>query len=285
VTRLLWFVREAWRALWFHRAATWTALVSTIGAFLVLGVFLLFTANVQRMLTGLGDRREVVIYLRDYTSDATRDSLLVQLDSQYGRATYVSREQAWEDFSQQLGGSDLLEAAGQNPLPASIHLKPRPEFESFAATERMADAIANSPIVETVRFGGEWVRRLDEFVATLRWVDLVVGLVVALSVLFVVANTIRLTLLARRDSLRILALVGAGDGFIFTPLVLEGAIAAAIGAAFALAVVNIGAVLLDGKPIDLVPLPWTWGAAFVGGAGLLGLLGALVALVPLTRKH
>jgi hypothetical protein len=50
-------------------------------------------------------------------------------------------------------------------------------------------------------------------------------------------------------------------------------------------VVNIGAVLLDGKPIDLVPLPWTWGAAFVGGAGVLGLLGALVALVPLTRKH
>jgi cell division transport system permease protein len=281
----VWFVREAWRGLWFHRAATWTALVSAVGAFLVLGVFLLFTANVQRLLTGLGDRREVVIYLRDYTSDATRDSLLVQLDSQYGRATYVSREQAWEDFSQQLGGSDLLEAAGQNPLPASIHLKPRPEFESFAATERMADAIASSPIVETVRFGGEWVRRLDEFVATLRWVDLVVGLVVALSVLFVVANTIRLTLLARRDSLRILALVGAGDGFIFTPLVLEGAIAAAISAAFALAVVNIGAVLLDGKPIDLVPLPWTWGAAFVGVAGLLGLLGALVALVPLTRKH
>jgi len=285
MTRLLWFVREAWRGLWYHRAATWTALVSAIGAFLVLGVFLLFTANVQRLLTGLGDRREVVIYLRDYASDATRDSLLVQLDSQYGRATYVSREQAWQDFSEQLGGSDLLEAAGQNPLPASIHLKPRPEFESFAATERMADAIAASPIVETVRFGGEWVRRLDEFVAILRWVDLVVGLVVALSVLFVVANTIRLTLLARRDSLRILALVGAGDGFIFTPLVLEGAFAAAIGAAVALAVVNVGAVLLDGKPIDLVPLPWTWGAAFVGGAGLLGLLGALVALVPLTRKH
>jgi len=285
MTRLLWFVREAWRGLWYHRAATWTALVSAMGAFLVLGVFLLFTANVQRLLTGLGDRREVVIYLRDYASDATRDSLLVQLDSQYGRATYVSREQAWQDFSAQLGGSDLLEAAGQNPLPASIHLKPRPEFETFAATERMADAIAGSPIVETVRFGGEWVRRLDEFVAILRWVDLVVGLVVALSVLFVVANTIRLTLLARRDSLRILALVGAGDGFIFTPLVLEGAIAAAIGAAFALAVVNVGAVLLDGKPIDLVPLPWTWGGAFVVGAGLLGLLGALVALVPLTRKH
>jgi cell division transport system permease protein len=285
MTRLAWFVREAWRGLWFHRAATWTALVSAIGAFLVLGVFLLFTANVQRALTGLGDRREVVIYLRDYAPDAAKDSLVARVDSLYGAATYVSREQAWADFSTQLGGSDLLEAVGQNPLPASIRVKLRPEYESFAATERMADDVASSRIVETVRFGGEWVRRLDEFVATLRWIDLVVGLVVALAVLFIVGNAIRLTFLARRETLRILALVGAGDGFVFTPLVLEGVIAAAFGALVAIGLVQLGASLLNGKPVDLVMLPWSWAAAFVGGAALLGFLGGLAALVPLTRKH
>ena len=285
MTRLAWFVREAWRGLWFHRAATWTALVSAIGAFLVLGVFLLFTANVQRALTGLGDRREVVIYLRDYAPDAARDSLLARLDSLYGAATYVSREQAWADFSAQLGGSDLLEAVGQNPLPASIRVKLRPAFGNFGATERMADDVAANRIVETVRYGGEWVRRLDEFVATLRRIDLMVGLVVALSVLFIVGNAIRLTFIARRETLRTLALVGAGDGFIFTPLVLEGAIATALGALVAMGLGQLGAALLNGKPVDLAPLPWTWAAAFVGGGTLLGLVGGLAALLRLTRKH
>jgi cell division transport system permease protein len=285
MTRLLWLLREAWRGLWFNRGTTWAALVTAIGSFLVLGVFLLFTANVQHALAGLGDRREVVIYLRDSAPEAQKDSLLAKLNAVYGTATYVSREQAWNDFSEQLGGSDLLEAVEQNPLPASIRLKLRPEFENFESTERVADIVAGVPIVETVRFGGDWVRRLDEFVATLRHVDLVVGLVVALCVLFVVANTIRLTLAARAETLRILALVGAGNGFIFTPLVLEGVIAAVIGAVIALGIVYGGATYLDGKPVPLVQLPWTWMGQFVGAAAGLGLLGALVALVPLTRKH
>jgi len=285
VNRLAWFVREAWRGLWFHRGSTWTALVTAIGAFLVLAVFLLFTANVQHALGALGDRREVVIYLRDGTSAAQKDSLVARLDAVYGRATYVSREQAWNEFSEQLGGSELLEAVEQNPLPASIRLKLRPEFGSYDATQRVAGAVAASPFVETVRFGGDWVRRLDQFVSTLTRVDLVIGMVVAFSVVFVVANTIRLTLIARAETLRILALVGAGNGFIFAPLLLEGVIAAVIGAVVALGIVYGGATYLSGKPVDLIQMPWDWMGQFVGFAAALGLVAAMFALIPITRKH
>ncbi len=285
MTRLAWFVREAWRGLWFHRGSTWAGLVTVIGAFLLLGVFLLFTANVQHALSQLGDRREVVIYLRDSATPAQRDSLVARLNAAYGRATYVSREQAWDELKDQLGGSELLDAVEQNPLPASIHLKLRPEFGSYEATEHVADDVSGASYVETVRFGGDWVRRLDQFVAILTRVDFVIGLVVACSVVFVIGNTIRLTLIARAETLRILALVGAGDGFIFTPLVLEGVIATVIGAVVALGIVYGGAYYLDGKPVGLVQLPWDWMGQFVGFAALLGVVGAMFALVPITRKH
>jgi cell division transport system permease protein len=282
---ILWFIREAWRGLWFHRSTTWTALLSVFGSFLVLGVFLLFTSNVQHALNALGDRREVVVYLRDSTKPAEREALIASLDSLYGAATYVSRERAWEEFAQELGGTELLEAVGQNPLPASIRLKLRPEFLNFAAMEKLSDTLAAQPIVEEVRFGGEWVQRLDAFIATLRFVDLAIGIVVALSVIFVVANTIRLAFIARRETMRIMALLGASNGFIFAPLVLEGVIAAAIAALLAIGVVHGAAAYLDGKPVDILPLPLSWSALFVAGAMLLGLVGAVVALVPLTRKH
>ena len=282
---ILWFIREAWRGLWFHRSTTYTALLSVFGSFLVLGVFLLFTSNVQHALNALGDRREVVVYLRDSTKPAEREALIASLDSLYGAATYVSRERAWEEFAKELGGTELLEAVGQNPLPASIRLKLRPEFLNFAAMEKLSDTLASQPSVEEVRFGGEWVQRLDSFIATLRFVDLAIGIVVALSVIFVVANTIRLAFIARRETMRIMALLGASNGFIFAPLVLEGVIAAAIAAAFAIGAVHGAAAYLDGKPVDILPLPLSWSALFVAGAMLLGLVGAVVALVPLTRKH
>ena len=285
MNRIGWFIREAWRGLWFHRSTTWTALLSVFGSFLVLGVFLLFTANVQHALNALGDRREVVVYLRDSTTPDAREELIARLDSLYGVATYVSRERAWEEFAKELGGTELLEAVGQNPLPASIRLKLRPEFLNFTAMEKLSDTLAAEPGVEEVRFGGEWVQRLDSFIATLRFVDLAIGIVVALSVVFVVANTIRLAFIARRETMRIMALVGASNGFIFAPLVLEGVIAAAIAAVIAVGVVHGAAAYLDGRPVDILPLPLSWSVLFVAGAMLLGLVGAVVALVPLTRKH
>jgi cell division transport system permease protein len=285
VNRILWFIVEAWRGLWFHRSTTWTALLSVFGSFLVLGVFLLFTANVQHALAALGDRREVVVYLRDSATNDEREALIARLDSLYGVATYVSREQAWEEFAKELGGTELLEAVGQNPLPASIRLKLRPEYLNFGAMEKLSDALSTEPMVEEVRFGGEWVQRLDAFIATLRFVDLAIGIVVALSVIFVVANTIRLAFIARRETMRIMALVGASNGFIFAPLVLEGVIAAGIAAILAVGAVHGAGAYLDGRPVDILPLPLSWSVLFVAGAMLLGLVGAVVALVPLTRKH
>lgn len=285
MNRILWFVVEAWRGLWFHRSTTWTALLSVFGSFLVLGVFLLFTSNVQHALHSLGDRREVVVYLRDSATPQEREALIARLDSLYGVPTYVSRERAWQEFANELGGTELLEAVGQNPLPASIRLKLRPEFLNFGAMEKLSDTLASESIVEEVRFGGEWVQRLDAFIATLRFVDLAIGIVVALSVIFVVANTIRLAFIARRETMRIMALVGASNGFIFAPLVLEGVYASAIAALFAIGAIHAAGAYLDGKPVDILPLPLSWSVLFVAGAMLLGLLGAVVALVPLTRKH
>jgi cell division transport system permease protein len=129
------------------------------------------------------------------------------------------------------------------------------------------------------------VQRLDAFIATLKFVDLAIGIVVALSVIFVVANTIRLAFIARRETMRIMALVGASNGFIFAPLVLEGVIAAAIAALLAVGAIHAAGAYLDGRPVDILPLPLSWSVLFVAGAMLLGLVGAVVALVPLTRKH
>jgi cell division transport system permease protein len=285
VNRLTWYLSEAWRGLWHHRALTFTALLSLAGALFAFALFLLVTANARVALSSLGDRREVVVFLRDSAEPAEVKGLVDMVDTRYGHATLITSEQAWDEFAKELGGNELLEAVGQNTLPASNRDKLRPESQNFAAMEALSDSLLASSAVEEVRFGGEWVRRLDAFIASLlRW-NLIVGVAVALGVLILVANTIRLTMVARREIFRIMALVGAGPGFIQTPLVFEGMLAAFLGALIALGLLAVVWWGVNGRPLTIVFLPWDWAAAFVGGAIVLGLVGSLIALVPVTRKH
>jgi cell division transport system permease protein len=285
MNRLAYFVTEAWRGMWHHRSLTLTAIASLAGALLTIGVFLLFTANAQLALSTLGDRREVIVYLRDAAGQEEIDALVSRMNGLYGRATFVSKQEAWDEFTRELGGDELLKAVGENPLPASIRLKLRPEFLNFEAMERIADALAGEPVVEEVRFGGEWVRRLDQFSSSLARINLAVGIVVALGVLVVVANTIRLTVVARRELLRIMALVGASPGFLRAPLLVEGVLVAALAALLALGLLAAAWAGLDGRPVPLVFLPWRRSLAFLGTAAFLGYAGSMLALVTVSRKH
>ncbi|MEO6462065.1 MAG: ABC transporter permease [Candidatus Eisenbacteria bacterium] len=285
MNRLAYFVTEAWRGMWHHRSLTLTAIASLAGALLTIGIFLLFTANAQQALSTLGDRREVIVYLRETAPQVEVEALVARLNGLYGQATYVSKQEAWDEFSKELGGDELLKAVGENPLPASIRLKLRPEFLNFRSMERIADAMTGEPVVEEVRFGGEWVRRLDQFAQGLATINFAVGVLVALGVLIVVANTIRLTVVARRELLRIMALVGASPGFLRAPLVFEGVLVATLAALLALGLLAAAWAALDGRPIALVFLPWRWMLAFVGAAAFLGFSGSMLALVTVSRKH
>ena len=115
---------------------------------LVLGVFMTATYNVRRALADLEGRKEVVVYLKDSAPSGEVADLRARMDSLYGVSTYVSKQEAWDEFARELGGDELLKAVGENPLPASIRLRLKPQYLHFAAMERIADALAGESVVE-----------------------------------------------------------------------------------------------------------------------------------------
>ncbi len=280
----LYFLREAWRSFRQHQGLAWTAVVSLTATLLLCAVFLLLTHNARRAVNFIGDRREMVVYLRDDVGPALRDSLVARLGELYGAVTYVSKQQAWEEFSQQIGDPQLLQAVDQNPLPASLRVRLRPELLNFPAMEQAAKQVAQFPEVEDVRYGGEWVRRLDELQATLMRDSLAVGMLVALAVLLVIYNTIRLSVMARRREVEIMIRLGASDRFIAAPLTIEAvgqtllAALIALGLLFALQQVALQQVA------SVTFLPPSWLAAFIGGAVLLAWAAASVALARALRS-
>src|SRR6185503_1508732 len=204
-----------------HRGLAYTAMLSLTAALSLSGFFLLLTHNARLALSAIGDRREMVVYLRDDVTDEKRQQLMTRLNELYGATTYVSKDQAWKEFGEQVGDPSLLESVGDNPLPASLRLHLKPELLNHAAMGEAAKQVLQFPEVEDVRYGAEWVQRLDDVSASLVRGTLIIGIFVALAILFVIYNTIRLTVLALRPQVEIMSRLGASDRFITTPFLFE----------------------------------------------------------------
>jgi cell division transport system permease protein len=278
------FVREAWRSFAAHRGLALTAMFSMTAALTLCGLFLLVSWNANQALRAMGDRREMVVYLKDDVADGDVQLMQGKIAELYGPVTFISRAQAWEEFSQQVGDAELLRAVDTNPLPASLRVKLKPELQNFTAMEASAAQIGQFPGVEAVRFGGEWVRRLDALGASARRAALVAGIIVALALIFVLHNTMRLTVLARRQQVDTMMRLGASDRFIATPFLLEGILQTLVSSLVALALLFGMQQALAPRIEGLVFLPLEWTLAFVGVSLALAWFASSVALARILRS-
>ncbi len=278
------YLREALRSLRQHRGLATTAILALTAALTLVGLFLLLTHNAQVALRFIGDRREMVVYLRDEVSDAQRESLVKRLTDLFGDVSYVSKDDAWKEFAQQVGDPQLLEAVGQNPLPASLRVRLRAELLNAPAMAEAARQVQAFPEVEDVRYGAEWVSRLDSLGTGFRQGAIAMGVVVALAIVFVLYNTLRLTVLARRHQVEIMSRLGATDGFVARPFVIEAMFEAIVAALISLAALYAIQRALAFNLVGVVFLPWMWMVAFVGAAVALAWLAATLALSRVLRS-
>lgn len=228
--------REALAA--FRRAPVLTGLSSAmVGlALFVVGLFALATYNLQLALSAIEERVEVVVYLRDDARQSEIDHLLGELADfdEVRRVNYLSKRDALERAQSELPEfGDLFLDSEVNPLPQSLEVELRPGDRNPEVVERVAAAAENYPFVEDALYGEEWVDRLF----ALRRIGAasagVLGVAFALVAALIIGTALRIAIFARRDEIYVMRLVGAKNGFIRRPFLLEGALAGLIGGALA----------------------------------------------------
>ena len=283
---LAYFLSEAWRGFRQQRAVATNTLLALIGAFLVPAVFLVLLGNVFNSLHAMESRREMVIFLADGSPDAAIDSLRQRFEPTAQSVQYVSKEDAWDEMSRDPVAGQLLEAVSGNPLPASLRIRLNPELMTYESMDSISASLSSEDIVEEVQFGGEAVRVLDRMLATLRWVGFALALLIGIVVLIVVANTIRLTIVSRRETHRVLLVLGADTSFVRLPLILEGVLACLLASLFALGF-TYAAFLIVSPRLAILPsfLPFPWIAYFEFAAALLGAVGGWLATTGLDAKE
>jgi cell division transport system permease protein len=279
----LYFWREAWRSFRAHRGLAVTSVLSLAALLTLSGIFLLLDHNARQALAAIGDRREMIVYLKDEVSDTQLALLMDKIRQYFGEPTYVDRKQAWEELQEQIGDPDLLSGVEDNPLPASIHVRLKPELLNYAAMEQAAKQVQEFPEVEDVRYGAEYVRRLDEFSAGMATAAWAAGAMAALAIVLVLYNTLRLTVVARRQQVEIMLRLGASDRFIATPYLMEALMHTTLAAGVALGLIFALQQALASRLSGLTFLPLPWALAFVGAAIAVAWVASAAALTRILR--
>jgi len=266
--------------------------VVTIGVSLVLvGAFALLAWNMEELLRGVGDELRVTAYLEEGIGVERQRELAASALTVEGVAEVriVSKQEALERFRSGVGrGGALLDGLEENPLPASLEISLEPASRSSEGMRRVVGSLEGLPGIDDLGSGQDWVEGYLRAIALVRGVGIGLGAILALAALLIVANTIRLAVLARRDELEILALVGASRAFVATPFLLEGAAQGAAGGLLALAVLaalfrlvlpelEFGLELVLGGLQPRFFAPAEAAALLAAGSGL-GLVGSAFAL-------
>ena len=277
-------LREAFAA--FRRAPMLTGLSGAMIALslFVVGLFGIVAHNIRLVLQQVEERVEIVAYLRDDTTPQAVSLITEEISSfpEVAAVEFVSKEQALADARAEL--EEFRTIFGEldvNPLPASLEVHMRPGQTSADAVRVVAERIGTYEAVEETRFGQEWIDKIFVLRRVAAVATAVLGGAFAIVSILIIGTAVRMAIFARRDEIRIMQLVGATDGFINRPFVLEGAITGLIGAALAMPALYIVFQMLSGSIIDLEWLPRSWVVAGFAGGALLGFIASALA----ERRH
>lgn len=277
-------LREAWASLWRNRAASAFAIVAIALAMIVLGALLLVTWNVERLLAEWSSATEFSVFLRDEATSEERGALEALIDGSgvVEAREYVSKADALTRFRREFAElASLTEGFDDNPFPASVEVRIRPEAEADGRADALVRRVAALPGVADVRYDREWLARVASGLTAVRGAGLALALVMALAAAVTVASVVLLGLHGRRDELEVMQLVGSPITFIRGPFVAEGVLQGGIGALFALGLLWLGsaavgawwgaelAVVLEGGSLEFLP-PRLCGALVAGGMAVGG---------------
>ena len=182
------------------------------------------------MASVLESQIQVTVYLQDSLNDVETREIGTRITKLPGvtRVNFVGKEEAMGRFKQRLGAQQglLAELGEANPLPNSFEVKvDRPE-----RVKPVALAIAQFKGIEAARYGQEVVEQLFSLTRLVRIFGVVLIVFLGLAALFIIVNTIRLTVFARRREIGIMKYVGATDWFIRWPFIIEGVLLGTLGA-------------------------------------------------------
>jgi cell division transport system permease protein len=267
------------------------AVVTITLSFLIVSLFLLVFVNLEGAGEIWSEKVQVTVYFDRELNGKEYVALRNVIMTLQGTDTvgYVSKDEALKRFRARLKGQEaLLDGVPSEILPASLEIRLKQAYRTSDAVMAYVARLKKIPTISEVQYGEEWVRRFNAFMNFMRFAGALLGGFIALAVLFIISNTIKITIYSRREEVELLELVGATRFFIKVPFLIEGILQGVCGALLALLILagvswaflnHAGNFMLfNPQESGLVFIPVTYCIAIVATGVLVGFMGSLTSL-------
>jgi len=274
-------VRESFAG--FHRRKLTTGVTILImgSALLVLAILTLVTLNMGHMLEKALQGIDMRVYLKaDLTANemAELQPRLVVIPG-VKDVTWISPEMALTEFRENLGeDAGILDTLDENPLPASYHLTLVAGAQDLESVRGIRDEIAAWDETADILFNQGWIDALEQWTFRFRMASLAAGLIVFAAAVFVISNTVKLTMAASASIIQVQKLVGATNAFIRTPYLAEGMIQGFLAGAVAMGLLALAGWLLGDRLGGIVFFTPAQVMGFIIFCVTLGLVGSWSAM-------
>lgn len=281
------FWKETFYSLFRNKFMAVASVLTVTLSMFILGVFLCAVLNINHMATYLENQVEMTVYLKDgLTTDQvmTVGKKLKALPN-LKEIKFTNKDQAMAEFKNRLGDQQgILDAINGNPLPSSYSTS----FATPASLKNAVNIVSKYQEVDSVQYGQDIIEQLYKVAQVIRIGGMILIVFLAGAELFIISNTIRLTVFARRREIQIMKYVGATNGFIRWPFIFEGMIIGFLGSGLASFILWEGykMVLMEMTKAGLVFIPMISLWPFIGyitvmllAAGvIIGILGSTISL-------
>ena len=231
---ITYFLREGVSSIFSHRLMSFAAMSVITACLLLMGSFSLVAVNIDKVLEDVENKNEIVVFIDEsYTGEQARalESEIVAVD-EVESAVYMTKEQALENFKKDFGDdSGILEGLDErNPLRDRFTIK----LHDIHSTKRAAEALRGIEGDANVRARSDISDRIIQVRDVVTAICAVLILILAFVSVFIISNTVNLTMFNRREEIAIMKMIGATNGFVRIPFVIEGLLIGIAGATLAL---------------------------------------------------
>jgi len=286
------FLREALRGMTRNAVPSFAALASVLVTLLVLGVFIPIVQATTGAANEVRGRVLVNVYLTSTATqaDIARVGAVIRGNDQVKKVEFVSKAKALAE--EKAKNPEAYQLLGSNPLPDTYRLTPKDPAKTQDLIASLAPETPGGgntvvdPAIDVVKSSKDDTQKILTATKVVKYTTGLLAVLLVIASILLISNTIRLSVFSRRREIHVMKLVGATDGFIRWPFVLEGTIVGALGAILAVLLLGVLKVaLVDPLVSDfaLLAAPQTLGfgalVAILLGAGILvSALGSAISL-------
>lgn len=204
-------------------------------------LFWVFADNLANLTLSWQKNGYISLYLRSNVSPAEQKAFISRLEGivGVGQARLISPEEGLALLSSQEGMHDMMQYLPENPLPALIEVTPALTVDSQFKLDQLFQTLKSQPEVELAKLDMEWIKRLQMIMGFAHQLARALLILLALAVVLIIGNTLRLSIQNRQEEIQVLKLIGAPDPFIVRPYLYSGLWYGLAGAVVAILLVNI----------------------------------------------